>query len=128
MTDHRPDASSITDDELDALYARAERAETQAREYRQRILDIDAHATAYGVREGDFDGSPTAYLITVGSLRRALGTVGHTAPPCDAEARLAAVRAEHARDDSNPLGPWCGTCIGTWPCATMTALDGPFAT
>lgn len=44
-----------------------------------------------------------------------------------AEARIAAVRALHARDDSNPLGPWCGTCTGHWPCATVIALDGPAA-
>jgi len=33
-------------------------------------------------------------------------------------------RALHARDDSNPLGPWCGTCLTIWPCRTSAALDG----
>lgn len=42
------------------------------------ILDIDAHATAMGEDKDGFvaDG----YIITVGSLHRALGLIGHTAP------------------------------------------------
>jgi hypothetical protein len=42
-----------------------------------------------------------------------------------AETQLAAVRALHERDDSNPLGPWCGTCLCSWPCGTIRTLDGP---
>ncbi len=34
-------------------------------------------------------------------------------------------RELHARDDSNPRGPWCGTCMTPWPCSTWTALDVP---
>ncbi|MDT0381400.1 hypothetical protein RM572_21820 [Streptomyces sp. DSM 42041] len=41
-----------------------------------------------------------------------------------AEKQLTAVRALHQRDDSNPLGPWCGTCSVPWPCRTAAALDG----
>jgi hypothetical protein len=41
-----------------------------------------------------------------------------------AESAIARVRAVHARDDSNPHGPWCGTCMAAWPCSTWRALDG----
>jgi hypothetical protein len=40
-----------------------------------------------------------------------------------AEAGIARVRALHSRDDSNSLGPWCGTCTTSWPCQTIRALD-----
>lgn len=47
---------------------------------KRAVLDIDAHATALGE---DRDGFVTGgYVISVGSLHRALGVVGHTAPPC----------------------------------------------
>lgn len=42
-----------------------------------------------------------------------------------AEAANARAKALHARDDSNPLGPWCGTCTTSWPCRTWTVLDVP---
>lgn len=44
------------------------------------ILDIDAHATALGTDEQGFVTG--GYIISVGSLHRALGVVGHTAPLC----------------------------------------------
>ncbi len=44
------------------------------------ILDIDAHATALGTDEQGFVTG--GYVISVGSLHRALGVVGHTAPLC----------------------------------------------
>ena len=44
------------------------------------ILDIDAHATPLGTDEDGFVAG--GYIISVGSLHRALGLVGHTAPPC----------------------------------------------
>lgn len=39
-----------------------------------------------------------------------------------AEAALVHAKALHSRDDSNPHGPWCGTCTTRWPCRTWTAL------
>lgn len=33
-------------------------------------------------------------------------------------------RKLHQRDDSNPRGPWCPTCMSAWPCWTVAALDG----
>ncbi len=84
----------------DAAIDRGDLLQAQVWDYRQRLLDIDAHATPYGVRADDPDGNPTAYLVTVGSLHPALGTVGHTAPKCDAEARAEQAEAnladEHA--------------------------------
>jgi hypothetical protein len=64
-------------------------AERERDELRQHILDIDAHATPYG----DIPGEPGwvgTYLLTAGALHRALGKIGHSAPSCEAEARLAA--------------------------------------
>jgi hypothetical protein len=59
------------------------------------IADIDAHATPVGLAdENDPDGNPHHYLVTVGSLHRALGKLGHTAAPCRAEADLEEARAE----------------------------------
>lgn len=39
-----------------------------------------------------------------------------------AEAALVHAKALHSRDDSNPHGPWCGTCTTHWPCRTWIAL------
>lgn len=47
---------------------------------RDAILDIDAHATALGEDEAGFVTG--GYIVTVGSLHRALGVVGHTAVLC----------------------------------------------
>jgi hypothetical protein len=63
---------------------------------KQRILDIDAHATPYGDIP-DEPGWVGTYLVTAGALHRALGKVGHSAPKCQAEAdrdRLEAERDE----------------------------------
>jgi uncharacterized protein (UPF0335 family) len=40
VTDHRPDASSITDDQLDALHARAERAERGISAVMREVAEI----------------------------------------------------------------------------------------
>lgn len=42
----------------------------------------------------------------------------------EAEAAVERAKALHPRDDSNPRGPWCGTCLTVWPCPTIRALDG----
>lgn len=53
---------------------------------RDAILDIDAHATPYGEDEDGYVNG--GYLISVGSLHRALGVVGHSMAKCKAcEAR-----------------------------------------
>lgn len=43
----------------------------------------------------------------------------------DLQRRLEAALAEHARNDSNPRVPWCGTCLCVWPCATHRLLSQP---
>jgi hypothetical protein len=52
---------------------------------------------------------------------------GRRADKAEAErdALKAAVRKYHTRDDSNPRGPWCNTCLTVWPCATLAALAAP---
>lgn len=37
--------------------------------------------------------------------------------------QLAEVLTLHEADRSNPLGPWCETCICSWPCPTARALQ-----
>ena len=60
----------------DALEAQASRIT----ELRNAILDIDAHATPFGTDDDGFVSG--GYLISVGSLHRALGVVGHSAAKC----------------------------------------------
>jgi len=66
---HRPAARSSSPD-VTAL----------ADELRNAILDIDAHATPFGTDDDGFVSG--GYLISVGSLHRALGVVGHSAAKC----------------------------------------------
>lgn len=64
---------------------------------RAHIDDIAAHATPYG----DIPAEPGwvgTYLLTAGALHRALGTIGRTAPSCQAEAEVARLTAE--RDEA----------------------------
>lgn len=71
--------------EIDDLQAENARLRAQAEALKAAILDIDAHSTAMGE---DGDGFITGgYIVTVGSLHRALGAVGHTARKCSHEAR-----------------------------------------
>lgn len=91
----RPSASTITDDQLDALYddrdeLRAERDHSD--EAARRILD--QHQQLASER----------YVW---------------------QERVFAARCLHGRDDSNPHGPWCNTCLTAWPCATAVALGEP---
>jgi hypothetical protein len=59
---------------------------------REHILDIAAHATPYGDLPED-PGYIGTYLLTAGALHRALGTIGHSAPSCIAEAELDEARS-----------------------------------
>jgi hypothetical protein len=77
--------------ELTEQRVRAESA-AEIKRLRQHILDIDAHATPYGDLPED-PGWVGMYLLTAGALHRALGTIGHGAPNCQAEADLAAMTA-----------------------------------
>lgn len=52
----------------------------QVKKLEAAILDIDAHATALGEDGRGFVAG--GYIVTVGSLHRALGVVGHPAPRC----------------------------------------------
>lgn len=45
------------------------------------------------------------------------------ATPTEAEQQAAAALELHEADRSNPLGPWCPTCICSWPCDTARALS-----
>ena len=56
---------------------------TQLEQAQAAILDIDAHAAPMGK---DADGFVTVgYVVSVGSLHRALGKVGRTSPKCSTE-------------------------------------------
>lgn len=82
--------------EIDKLATELEQTRAERDQLRQHILDIDAHATPYGDIPDD-PGYVGVYLLTAGALHRALGTIGHTAPKCEAEAKLSEARAELAR-------------------------------
>ena len=45
-----------------------------------------------------------------------------------AQAAIERARALHARDDTNPRGSWCNTCLTAWPCRTFRTLDHPAPT
>ncbi|MEW2300249.1 hypothetical protein AB0958_09740 [Streptomyces sp. NPDC006655] len=119
----RPTASTITDEQLDALYVERDRLKAA-------ILDIDAHATPMGLADpNDPEGNPHHYAVTVGALHRALGKVGHTAAPCTAEAAIERVRALHRKANNGTTCVYCahGQRVGydtDWPCDTIRALDG----
>jgi len=59
---------------------RPQEPESLADKLRAAILDIDAHATPLGRDEDGF--VTTGYLVSVGSLHRALGLVGHSSAKC----------------------------------------------
>lgn len=69
----------------------ADRAALQ--KLRSHILDISAHATPFSDIEDD-PGYVAIYLLTAGALHRALGTIGHSAASCDAEAKVTEQTAE----------------------------------
>lgn len=56
------------------------RLQDQVRRLEEAILDIDAHATGVAVDEDGFNTG--GYLVSIGSLHRALGVIGHTSVPC----------------------------------------------
>lgn len=111
---------------LPAALARVAELEAERDGLKNSILDIDAHATPYGVRPEDPDGNPAAYLVTVGALHRAIGKVGHTAAPyhvvlarmVSAEAAVERVRTLHIKRTG-----LCPECMVIWPCPTIRALD-----
>ena len=71
---------------------------------REAILDIDAHATPFGT---DDDGFVTGgYLISVGSLHRALGVVGHTSIKC-----RSCEASTHDCEEAGPPSPTCPLCL-----------------
>jgi len=82
----------------------------------------DAHPddrTAFGA-----DGAAAAAVADLELARLAAERDRARDTAVELESQLAAVRDLHARDDSNPAGPWCDTCLTAWPCATARALDG----
>lgn len=92
---------------------------------RAHILDIDAHATPYGDIPDD-PGYTGVYLVTAGALHRALGTIGHSAPKCQAEAvikRVSAHLAEYETGDWGARGTLVKIRAEITP--TIEALDQP---
>lgn len=63
------------------------------------ILDIDAHAEPMG--EDDQGFVTGGYFVSIGSLHRALGVIGHTAPKC----RDCGGHDQHELRDAN-YGMW----------------------
>lgn len=91
------------------VWAAARRIELLAK-FRAAILDIDAHATPLG--EDDDGFVAIGYAVSVGSLHRALGLVGHSAAkcvdlPCPRAADVLDLLATHLPP------PACDTCGGS---------------
>jgi hypothetical protein len=59
--------------------AKLDAAERRVQELEAVILDIDSHATAVNASDADAEWAETCYLVTIGSLHRALGVIGHSA-------------------------------------------------
>lgn len=82
----------------------------EAEKLRAHILDIDAHATPYADLPQD-PGYVGVYLVTAGSLHRALGTITTTSPSCQAEAErndaLAAIARVRALHTEHPIYELC---------------------
>lgn len=75
-----PGAGGVTDRTGNLAAANLDDGTDFADELRNAILDIDAHATPFGTDDDGFVSG--GYLISVGSLHRALGVVGHSAAKC----------------------------------------------
>lgn len=71
-------------------------ARAEVERLRAHILDIDAHATPYGDLPSE-PGYTGTYLVTAGALHRALGTIGHSAASCRAEAERDGAYRERAQ-------------------------------
>lgn len=89
--------------QLTQAQAEVEKLREILNRFKDHILDIVAHATAFGDLP-DEPGFTGTYLVTAGSIHRAIGAVGHTSPSCDAEAKLSQQQAHidqltRARDD-----------------------------
>jgi hypothetical protein len=80
--------------------------------YQAHIEDIAAHATPFGDIPGE-PGWAGQYLLTAGALHRAMGTLGHTEPSCQAEAELAALNDRR-----------CDTCCYCMACSSRVPTAG----
>lgn len=89
---------------------------------REHILDIAAHATPYGNIPSD-PGWVGTYLLSAGALHRAIGTIGHTAPSCEAEAALANERAGRERAEER-VRESDAEVIRRLVCMTCQRVDG----
>ena len=120
-------------------------AETEVRrlsgeveQLRAAILDIDAHAAPMGSDESGFVSG--GYIISVGSLHRALGLVGHSAvkvtkhavwlemahPDCEACTKVKDIALDALRRPSSEAARSASSELGgshEWPCPTIQAVD-----
>lgn len=80
MNDRVNDRGASLGTPAEVLAVTRDQLEAENERLRAAILDIDAHATALGEDEHGFVSG--GYIISVGCLHRALGIIGHTAPPC----------------------------------------------
>jgi chromosome segregation ATPase len=113
----------------DELEARAEQAEQRAAGYDAECAAVRRQLTAARMdasglrREAAALAAQRDHALAGRQIQYDL-TVAHASMREQAEAANARVRELHARDDTSPHGPWCGTCMTAWPCATWAALDG----
>jgi hypothetical protein len=88
--------------ERDAAVAKVERLEGIEQRLISAIRDIDQHATPSGFNVEDPDDSPKAYIVSAGSLHRALGAAsGQATVGGDHHARVIAERDAAVADKAN---------------------------
>lgn len=93
---HSPDGEEIHPDWC--RECRVTKAERERDEARAAIADIDRHATPVGLLNNDDpEGSPHHYLVTTGSLHRALSKA-YTAEPCESERKRLRAELDQLRE------------------------------
>lgn len=103
----------MTDAYAGQVQRQRDEARAEIERLRAHILDIDAHATPYGDLP-DEPGYVGTYLLTAGALHRALGTIGHSAVSCQAEAELASLHAGEEPFEDELVTPTPGQWIWRW--------------
>lgn len=77
IIDHDNDAAVLARQWIDLYVRHVGTLAAEVERLRDAVLDIDRHAAAVATDEDGFNSG--GYVISIGSLHRALGIIGHTA-------------------------------------------------
>lgn len=108
--EHAEAGAELSSERLAEVRQELAEARAEGEQFRQHILDIDAHATPYEDLPDD-PGYVGLYLLTSGALHRALGKVGHTAVPCQDARKVTELqeKLEQAERDLTEAKQWHDT-------------------